>query len=209
MNLGQDVQLERYRLRVGKEQLTAVDIAHEAMVLDKAGRQLTTKVNDFAAHMLGLAALCGSPEEFKVVLRQTRLKMGWGRKKPTPKIFAVYGSEIYRAWLLGVAPHQPATVPLLEHGQPLLDDHGQPRTQVIRVESLNQLKQAARAVRIKPHTERRQPARRLMESIDPVATNRFHRLVQAYVTSPEEKRSQILLGLEQLLAWAEPVSYNS
>jgi hypothetical protein len=199
----------------GGKKLTAIDVAQEAISLDRMMAGVLQGERDFSTHMLMLASKCEAPEDFKILCENVSFDMNWGRANPAPKIWPVYVSTIYRAWSdFGVKPLAELQVPQLKAGKVIRDADGEPLRQKTIIAGINQAKKAVAAFKAlskeddedqdEPN-ERRNPIRVLIdrfskaeEGIDKEASELFQSLVFSYVNQDNAMKGRMVRALKRI-----------
>lgn len=210
---------DRYRIQVGedpksraKRYISPLDLAREAEELHRSQAKADQRLNDFAGHMIALAATCANPDEYRDVCTQIRDEYGWGRSRPAPRIWIVYQSAIFQFWKkYKIRPLAEVSAPVVENGRLLIDSRtGDVKKEKVKISSVHYLKQAERGFQLMSRAKARAPenaGNQVAELVDktqtsasdPYLVESMKRLVWAYTHLDRDSQKALLSGFGRLL----------
>jgi hypothetical protein len=168
------IDLSRFVISIMAEgkphKLDPIGVAREAEQAEVSKEQSRLKEVRFGDHLIALAALCSSAEEFGAVIAETQKQLNWGRgrERATPRTFSVYASTIKRGMKkYSLVPLENAEIPVIEGGDLKRDEHDEVVRERVKLDGIGVFKRAinclARAEREASRLsaeDRRSPARR-------------------------------------------------
>lgn len=207
------VDLRQYKIQVTdtggrRRTISPLDVAAEAVEVQKSFEGWAEKEREFSGHMLQLAAKCETPAEFNALCESVVTAMSWGKQNPAPKRWIVYRSTILRNWAdFGIKPFEEIEAPKVIGGQLALKD-GHPVIEAQVPQGINQIKRIAKGLKLQRasvHPAQRATAtprdfaRVLSAQLDPQAGEIFRKLLTVYLGVKAGERPKVLARVERVV----------